>query len=147
MAAGSYFRIHGIKVDKDNNINLQGIFNGPWLNIAGKTVNGNGGTNIFLAQVNDTASSTGIGLHRQANPAVIYPNPSNGEVTINYDLPPGNSGNLSITDITGRNVFELTLDEGSNQAYIYTGLPEGMFIYTLTVNNETVSTGKLMIAR
>lgn len=76
----------------------------------------------------------------------IYPNPNNGNMQVNYLLPKGNIGKLSIKDVSGKTVAEYTLVPEHELLQISeTALKNGVYFYICYVNNEPVVTGKLVI--
>lgn len=69
---------------------------------------------------------------------VVYPNPTEGEVSFDYHVAEGEQSVLKVHDITGRLVDEVSLNyQYSKQTMDVSAYPNG--IYTLTiVSNETI---------
>lgn len=79
---------------------------------------------------------------------VVFPNPANDKLTIFINLQEEQSVTLTLYDITGKLMLSDTFntDNGTKQTSIST-LSEGMYIYKVNVNNNTVKIGKLIITR
>ncbi len=80
----------------------------------------------------------------------VYPNPSAGPTTFEYDLVNGADIQLSIFDLTGKMIEQKNLgfqSAGLNR-YVWNpgGLTNGLYFYTFTVNGETAS-GKVILNR
>jgi len=85
-----------------------------------------------------------VGINEIANGiASIYPNPSNGNITIDF----GNAAagtKVVVTDMIGNNVYQSIVNSGISELKInLTSMPKGM--YLVTVSNTTGSTIKKMI--
>ena len=71
---------------------------------------------------------------------ITYPNPSNGKLNILWNIPASETGDVSITDITGREVYKATIKmttgSGVNQADL-SELTNG--IYLISVKSANIS--------
>lgn len=79
----------------------------------------------------------------------IFPNPVNNQSTIIFTLQKPGSATLQITDDLGRKVKIRPLGEltdGKHEiANETSGLPNGLFVYTLIVDGEVVSRAKVLV--
>jgi hypothetical protein len=77
---------------------------------------------------------------------VLFPNPSNGQMQLNYTLEKAQQGELQITDMLGKKVSSYKLTEGENTLSINeTELKCGIYLYRVVINNELVKADKLSI--
>jgi len=72
-----------------------------------------------------------------------YPNPVNGRTAIRTTLTHSGNLSLTITNVVGQQVMKLekgTVNSGNHQ-FIFdgSGLPAGIYFYTVTVNNQSVT--------
>jgi C1A family cysteine protease len=78
-----------------------------------------------------------------------YPNPFNGQTTIEYDLPANSMVNLTIYDILGRHVATL-IDEYQTSGSYQTGwdsgdIPSGYYFYKLQANDKSETEKMLLL--
>lgn len=79
---------------------------------------------------------------------MLYPNPNNGSMQLDYSLNEGETGELRIMDITGRVVALYSLNANENVLQIdQTILNNGMYLYQVLSNGEVVVADKLIIAK
>ena len=67
----------------------------------------------------------------------VYPNPVEGELTIDFDVANSQKTDLVITDISGKRIAQHSLfaNEGHNKAYISTSdLRSGVYLITIVTN-------------
>lgn len=80
----------------------------------------------------------------------LYPNPTNGMATLSFQLTEKANVSLSLYSVTGQKIAIVNAQAfagGTNTIQINgSDLNEGMYIYTLTVDNETFS-GKLSVIK
>ncbi|MCF8257717.1 MAG: T9SS type A sorting domain-containing protein [Flavobacteriales bacterium] len=75
------------------------------------------------------------GLAQTAHFAV-YPNPNNGQMTLDYTLEQGESGMVELSDLLGHQVFMQPLAaNGSTKAIAMDGISPGLYILTVRVND------------
>lgn len=81
-------------------------------------------------------------LSNTNSPLAIYPNPTNGKTTIQWNVAVSETGNISVTDVTGREVYtsaiELTTGNGSKQVDL-SALNGGIYIIKVTSATVTYS--------
>jgi len=78
-----------------------------------------------------------------------YPNPANNKVSFNYDFPIGvTTASLKIYNLLGQAVTEQSISESNGRLEIpLNNLNEGIYLYSLTINNSVIVTKKLIIRR
>lgn len=78
----------------------------------------------------------------------LYPNPSNGIITIEYNVPDNSIGTLNVYSIDGKVVKTFNLNQGSNVEVIdISHVPSGLYIYQFFINEEIESSGRISIAQ
>jgi hypothetical protein len=79
--------------------------------------------------------------------AMVFPNPSNGTFVLAYHLSSPNA-EFEIKDIAGRTVWTKTLSSLSmNENIDVSNLPQGIYLWTITSDNEITKTGKINIVK
>ena len=80
-----------------------------------------------------------------------YPNPFNGQIYFDFDIPEKQSVTFSIYDLTGRKIFERLIlpGFGGRQRVVWNGSndsgklsPSGMYLYKFSTNTS-ITTGKI----
>lgn len=75
-----------------------------------------------------------------------YPNPASDRTTLNYSLPSGSSGTITVRNLLGNVVKELGINPGSGKISINTNdLPDGVYFYTITAAGNSDISRKLII--
>jgi len=83
-----------------------------------------------------------------ANSFNLYPNPNNGGFTVEYALPQGQTGELSIYSMLGQKEADYTLNASNNKMNITDSyLNAGIHLYVIRVNNSEVKRDKLVIIK
>jgi hypothetical protein len=78
----------------------------------------------------------------------LYPNPTDGNVFLEYSLKEGESGELAIYDITGKEITKILLPEGSNGMKVSCDyLSNGVYLYHYSLNGQIRKTGKITIIK
>ena len=78
----------------------------------------------------------------------IYPNPNNGNMTVEYTLDSDSTAVLQVFDITGKKFAEYQLMSGQTAISISeAALKNGVYFYQLLINGELISTDKIIIIR
>jgi hypothetical protein len=78
----------------------------------------------------------------------LYPNPSNGNMQLSYQMNEGQIGELRIMDVTGRLISKFNLL--ASQTNLQISLPNvsaGMYIYQVYINSSLCKTDKLTISK
>ncbi len=78
----------------------------------------------------------------------VYPNPCQGQLTVQLTGQPGLDYKLRLTNILGREVRLLALRPEQAAAGFtldLAGLPSGLYFYSLLVNDKVVSTKRLTL--
>ncbi|MGZ4155739.1 MAG: T9SS type A sorting domain-containing protein [Bacteroidia bacterium] len=82
------------------------------------------------------------------NNFVLYPNPNNGEMTLNYKINEQENGNLIIYDITGRQINSYKLTSANNSLIIKENeLSNGIYLYKIVIGTKTVKSDRLVIIK
>jgi hypothetical protein len=82
------------------------------------------------------------------NPVHIYPNPTNGTMILNFELPEGSTGSMQLYDLSGRIVSKYSLIAGTpTQQFNAVDLPSGLYFYTVFVNGTAVMSDKLVLIK
>ena len=77
-----------------------------------------------------------------------YPNPANNTVSFDYDMQNANSAAVAIYNMMGQEVVRQDLNLGGSRVDInVSDLNEGVYFYSLIVNNQTVKTNKFVVSR
>jgi hypothetical protein len=78
----------------------------------------------------------------------VFPNPSRGQLTVQVTGPTGQDYKLRLANVLGREVRLLAFrpeQAAAGVAVDLTGLPTGMYFYSLLVNDKIVSTKRLTL--
>ncbi len=88
-------------------------------------------------------------LMQQGQFSNLYPNPSNGEVTLQYELPKGvNEGELVLYNMQGAEVKRYKVDNTFNDVIIDNSqLPAGTYFYQLQTGKGPVGTKKMVVVK
>ena len=80
--------------------------------------------------------------------AKLFPNPNNGNFTLAYDLKKNNEATVFIIDVTGKEVYQSTIDNLENIKQINTSyLQSGIYFIQLIKSNQLLWTDKVMISK
>lgn len=75
-----------------------------------------------------------------------YPNPASTSTTLEYMIPDGANGKLLLRNLTGNLVREVNLEKSAGKIVINTfDLKEGLYFYSVLLNNRVELTRKLMV--
>jgi hypothetical protein len=94
----------------------------------------------------DTANS--INEYKRDFGVKLYPNPNNGEMTLEYSLNESETGILNLYDVTGKSLEQISLNSKFHKLILNeTSLQAGVYYYSILVNNKPVQTEKLIIIK
>lgn len=87
--------------------------------------------------------ATGIEEVKEETRFVVYPNPTNGSITVEFT----EAGTFTITDAVGRTVYSERLPVGANKQTIpLSGLSPGVYVYRYIAEGRQPQTGKLIVS-
>ena len=76
----------------------------------------------------------------------VYPNPANNLASIDYDCSASKNSNIVIYNMLGTEVEKINVSGKSGKARINTSLyKEGIYFYSLLIDNEVIRTQKLIV--
>jgi len=113
------------------------------------------GAYYFIDDVNvhccscDSLDHTGINeLSKSSDAFNLYPNPNNGNMTLDYKLAENETGVISIYDITGKLILSYPFNSSGTSIKIENAqLNAGAYFYQVKVNDRKVKMGKLIIVK
>jgi len=112
---------------------------------------GGGSQNDAYYYIDDvllTCVDTSSGVAEQEQPQLfsVYPNPNNGNMTLEYMLP--ENAVFELYDLLGEKVYERTLFSGTQREEINTStLPNGVYYYRVYGKNKNLGKGKVVVIR
>jgi len=79
----------------------------------------------------------------------LYPNPNDGNMVLSYSLAEKLGGTFNLYDITGRLINKYTLTEGENNSLKITesNLTNGVYFYSILVDNKVKAYNKIIIVK
>jgi hypothetical protein len=79
----------------------------------------------------------------------LYPNPNDGNMVLSYSLAEKLEGTFNLYDITGRLINKYTLTEGENNSLKITesNLTNGVYFYSIVINEEIKTYNKIVITK
>ena len=81
-----------------------------------------------------------------SNEIEVFPNPTNGNIQIEWASPLSSAVSFSVFDVSGKLVFEKRfLPTGLRESINLNGLPNGMYIYKLTNKAQILKSDRLVI--
>lgn len=84
----------------------------------------------------------------QTTTATVFPNPTNGQLTIQFEKLLANSGELQITDISGKTVKLLPIQNGIQEVSMdLSTLPNGFYLLELIIEKESILVEKITILK
>ena len=97
----------------------------------------------------DIAEANGLLMQQSGQLSKLYPNPSNGAVTLQYELPNGETeGELILYNMQGMEVKRYKIDNTFNDILLdNTQLPAGTYFYQLQTSKGAVGTKKMVIIK
>ncbi len=93
-----------------------------------------------------TDKVTGLNtFERMDTPVIIYPNPAQDAISINFKTEPNKRYSFSLADLNGKTAALIDNITTSGFKMNVEKLSKGMYIYKLTTGNEVVGTGKVVV--
>jgi len=78
----------------------------------------------------------------------VFPNPNNGNMTVEYTLPEYEQGVFEMYDLVGKRVYSQTILAGSGSFIITeTNISKGIYFYQATTSNRRIGQGKIIIIK
>jgi len=135
----------GLVIDNSNNLYFSGNFNGYYLTI-GTTILTNGGqVDLFLVKMGNVAGIDDV--QTEINSISIFPNPSNGDYSININSNVQSVADVKIFSMTGQLIQskKINLFQGTNLEKVdLTNSSKGMYLLEITQNKQVLH-GKLIL--
>ena len=76
----------------------------------------------------------------------VYPNPASDQLNLRYHLNPFEEGQFELIDLTGRLVFQTSLENKVEQlSFSVSHIPLGVYAYRFKINKKMLQTGKITI--
>lgn len=76
----------------------------------------------------------------------LYPNPTNGELTIDFEKPTDGAGRFLLFDLTGKQVRKFPLAAGQSEfGFELSELARGIYFYKIEIDGVSAKAGKLVI--
>ncbi|MCK9613874.1 MAG: T9SS type A sorting domain-containing protein [Bacteroidales bacterium] len=97
----------------------------------------------------DIAEANGLLMQQNGQLSNLYPNPSNGAITLQYELPNGETeGELILYNMQGMEMKRYKIDNTFNDILLdNTQLPAGTYFYQLQTSKGAVGTKKMVIIK
>ncbi len=82
------------------------------------------------------------------NEFLLFPNPNNGQMELQYTISNKQAAQLLILDVTGRLISLYDLSENSSNLHIHElDLKSGVYFYTIKQNNSILKQAKFVIMK
>jgi len=102
-----------------------------------------------FSTINVTYVASTVGIEENLNEIFLsnaYPNPASTVVSLDYDLKDVNDAKLVIYNLLGSVVRDVQINDAIGKLKVnVSDMDDGIYFYSLLVNNETVKTQKLVI--
>ena len=98
---------------------------------------------IYIRSHFDPAAPTSVNELSKANAISIYPNPSDGNITVSHNFNASSNPVFSIVNVIGQNVMSAQLNDHT-QTIDITGLNKGIYFATITSKDGKSSTIKIV---
>jgi N-acetylneuraminic acid mutarotase len=102
-----------------------------------------------LWEYTDTTNGESVNEINFENYFSVYPNPTNGTVTLQYDLPKGEKeGEIILYNTQGAEIKRHKLDDAFKDLLLdNTQLPEGTYFYRLTTSKGSMGSMKMVVVK
>jgi len=78
----------------------------------------------------------------------LYPNPNNGNITLEYSLKENETGMFNLYNITGTLICSHPLQKNNPKLFINNDeLEAGIYLYDVSINNKKIKTNKMVIIK
>ena len=118
--------------------------------LGGTTIN-TLGTNYYIDDVYVGITPPPVGIHENVEDThnmKLYPNPNNGNMTLECNLLQNETGVLNIYDVTGKLMQTYKLTDNSKSVVVNAqSLPTGLYLYEINVNGRQMRKEKLTIIK
>jgi hypothetical protein len=128
-----------VATDASGNLYMSGRFNSSAIIFGSSTLTNAGTTDIFIAKY--TGTGTGVNKMIGNNNIKISPNPISSTITIT--IPKSIYANITITNLTGKQVATYNLQNTTIETIDVSNLPEGVYFVSLK-SDEGVITKKIV---
>lgn len=128
--------------------NLLNIWAGGKVNLKFVFTSG-GGNNIFIDDINiDGINTTGLNEFENGGKLVVYPNPANTTLNLDYVLNMDGEVQIEISDVLGKKVIQETTDghaaEKTNKVLNAADLAPGTYLLTIKQNGAVILSTKVI---
>ncbi|MGV3698204.1 RCC1 domain-containing protein [Flavobacterium sp.] len=113
------------------------------LNVLGMLGNGTTTNSLTPVLVNGSCQNLSIDQINENNTLLIYPNPNNGNFTIDFDSLLGEK-KIEIYNILGQIIYNSKVDN-EHAVINLSGKPKGIFICRISQGSKIIRTGKIII--
>ncbi len=98
-----------------------------------------GGNNLYIDNINVTASNIGLSENPAGSAIEFYPNPASNRVTINFNSTLNKDADIVITDINGKQLLKSVARKGATTHTIGNlNLPSGVYMVAFNFENQRV---------
>ena len=115
-------------------------------NIHGETIDTVFSANLHISDNNHFSIVSPGSEYKSVDFSPAYPNPASTSATLDYMIPDGASGKLMLRNLAGNLVREVNLEKSAGKIVINTfDLKDGLYFYSVLLNNRIELTRKLMV--
>lgn len=91
---------------------------------------------------------TGVHEMNEVGKFMLYPNPNNGNMILEYDLGNAKEATMSLFDITGKLMLKENLTNTDNQINMNVNKFEnGVYFYSIYINEKNIKTDKIIVIK
>jgi hypothetical protein len=98
---------------------------------------------IYIRTNYDASVATGITENNSSDQISIYPNPANGDITVNHKIDLNAEPVVVISDVIGKTVLSVPCNSNQQKMDI-SNLPQGIYFATITSKNGKSQTMKIV---
>jgi hypothetical protein len=114
--------------------------------IRGETIDTVFNANLHISDNNHFSIVSPGSEYKSVDISPAYPNPASTSATLEYVIPDGANGKLLLRNLTGKLVREVNLERTEGKVVISTNdLKDGLYFYSVLLNNRIELTRKLMV--